>query len=277
MLARTRRPPADRGNGNDDHGGAGGRPKANAGKSQHGGGGTFQKASIDEAYLEPTRRTLMAELWLSSQRQEKRSSAAAGRPTSAAEAAAPAMEPGSLVAEAKRTCGEEGSECGGHPSALVERTARQWRDGDGSFGRGPSQSQDGCDSGEQNEWNLWTGCSPDDDGQPGDWARRRSRRATKDEEEDDARLLKAGGVLATRIQQTLSDVLQYDCSIGVATNKVSKLVVFIECLIKDKQGVDNAHPRDDGVFGLAVEPFADESQLCCGTDLSACGSFVSGA
>lgn len=63
------------------------------------------------------------------------------------------------------------------------------------------------------------------DGQSNERAERRRRgsggaRTKKDEEDEEDQLLEAGGLLATKIQQTLSDVLQYDCSIGVANNKV---------------------------------------------------------
>lgn len=68
--------------------------------------------------------------------------------------------------------------------------------------------------------------SLDSDRQSNEWAERRrkgggSARANRDEEDEEDRLLEAGGLLAARIQQTLSDVLQYDCSIGVASNKVN--------------------------------------------------------
>lgn len=185
----------------------------------------FQKASIDEAYLEPTRRTLLAELRHSSNREKTGPSAAAGSSTSITKAAvAISSEPSLAGAKRNRSGGSirSGGSRGSHgcSSALVEPTAQPWRDGDDSRGKGPTQSQDEDDSGEGNRWNLWAECSPDDDGRPNEGARRRSSRAKKDEEEEEARLLEAGGLLATRIQQTLSDVLHYDCSIGVASNKV---------------------------------------------------------
>lgn len=45
----------------------------------------------------------------------------------------------------------------------------------------------------------------------------------EEEEEQENRLLEAGGVLGRRIQQTLGEVLEYDCSVGVATNRASTL------------------------------------------------------
>lgn len=43
------------------------------------------------------------------------------------------------------------------------------------------------------------------------------------EEEEENRLLEAGGMLGRRIQQALGEVLEYDCSVGVATNKARTL------------------------------------------------------
>lgn len=64
------------------------------------------------------------------------------------------------------------------------------------------------------------------DGLSNEWVETRrsgvgGARTKKDEEDEEDRLLEAGGLLATKIQQALSEVLQYDCSIGVANNKVS--------------------------------------------------------
>lgn len=221
VLLPTGGPSSDYSNGNDSHGTLDRKalPKSNSGNPHNEKRGTFQKASVDEAYLEPSRRTLLAELRLSSLREKNGPSAAPGCFTSNTNAAAPWP----LLAGAKRVRGGENSELGGCPSVLVQSPAQQRRDNDRSCGRGSSQSQDGDESGEGNRWNLWAECSPDDDGPSKEWARRRSPRTKKDEEEEEARLLEAGGLLATRIQQTLSDVLQYDCSIGVANNKVRKL------------------------------------------------------
>lgn len=49
-----------------------------------------------------------------------------------------------------------------------------------------------------------------------------SREPGEDEEQEN-RLLEAGGMLGRRIQQTLVEVLEYDCSVGVATNKARTL------------------------------------------------------
>eukprot|EP00903_Cladosiphon_okamuranus_P014191 g13185.t1 len=201
--------------------------KSASGKSHNGihNQGTFEKASIDEAYLEPTRRTLLTELRLSSYRDKSGSSSAADCSTSYTATAAQAVAPAPLMAGTERACGGKQSESGDCPSVLVQPSARRWCDGDDSCGRGPSQSQDGSDSSEGNSWSIRAGYSPDDGGQPNGRARREYPRTKKDEEEEEARLLEAGGLLATRIQQTLSDVLQYDCSIGVASNKfLAKLV-----------------------------------------------------
>eukprot|EP00752_Nemacystus_decipiens_P009989 g8908.t1 len=209
-LVRAFCPPEDGSNDKDDHGNSGRRTFP---KSHNGKGGTFQKASIDEAYLEPTRRTLLAQLRLASQLEKK------GPPSATAAPAAP--EP--LLAGAKRAHSGEKSESGGHPSVSVQLSTQQWRNG--SCWRGPGENQDEEDSSERNRWDMWTECSPEYGGEPNEWARRRSPRTKRDEEEEEARLLEAGGLLATRIQQTLSDVLQYDCSIGVASNKfLAKLV-----------------------------------------------------
>lgn len=48
---------------------------------------------------------------------------------------------------------------------------------------------------------------------------RRGELASRSEEEVD-RLLEAGGLLGVRIQRELRQVLEYDCSVGVAQNKV---------------------------------------------------------
>lgn len=258
MSRPTGRPTADDGNGNDDQGTLDRRTrlKSSSGKQHDGNRGAFQKASIDEAYLEPSRRTLLAELRLSSSQREKNGpSAAPGCSTSSTNTAAP--EP--LLVGAKRARGGENSEVGGRPSMFVQPSVQHVRRRDDSCGRGPSRSQDGDESGEGNRWNLWAEWSPDDDGQPNEWARRRSPRTGEDEEEEEeeeARLLKAGDLLATRIQQTLSDVLQYDCSIGVASNKARRFPVHyrVACHIKDKSGRLQCPSHVMTFFGLADEP-----------------------
>lgn len=139
---------------------------------------------------------------------------------------------------------------------LVEPTSQQWRDGDDSCGREPSQSQDGGNPGEVNGWNLWTEYSPDDGGYSDRSVRRESSRTKKNEEEE-SRLLEAGVLLATRIQKTLSDVLQYDCSIGVASNKVRSLPV----IYSSRTRRDDKMPIRVWISSLSGREFVDGLQL----------------
>ena len=212
-------------------------PRASSANAQKGGPGTFQKVSVDEAYLEPTRRTLLAELLLSSQRKTTQPASAATEPAMTSASAATATRTATrdfLLPRSGRTHGDEGGASGCGPP-LVEPPAQQWRYGgtdrdaqSSSRHRGrASGSQDGDDSAEESGWEMSVGYgSLDSDRQSNEWAERRrkgggSARANRDEEDEEDRLLEAGGLLAARIQQTLSDVLQYDCSIGVASNKVN--------------------------------------------------------
>lgn len=224
------RPSVDGGNGNDARRSACTKTsqKADGGKLQSAGGGKFQKTSVDEAFLEPTRRTLMAEL-LFSQQERKRHNATAGRSPATTEVAAASAA--SSLAGVKRPRGGEGYTSGDEPR-LPDSSVLRWRySGDDGFaamvsryGGTLSGSQDGESSGEGNGWDMAVGSdSLYKNGQPAQWARRTigdCSRTKNDEGEVEDRLLEAGGLLGKRIQRTLRDVLEYDCSVGVAGNKV---------------------------------------------------------
>lgn len=218
-----------------DGGSAGKRTsqKVKGGKIQNEGGGKFQKTSVDEAYLEPTRRTLMAELLLSQQERNGHSGAAGYSSATTDVAAAPAAAAKLSLAGGKRPRGGENHASEGCP-LQVEPSAKQWRYGDdgGSvpsisrYGERPSGSQEEGSSGEGNSWDMALGCdSFNSDGQSDKYARRRKgdRSRTKKEEEEEDQFLEAGGSLGRRIQRTLREVLKYDCSVGVAGNKVRNL------------------------------------------------------
>lgn len=214
-------------NGTGSRGGAGG-PKHQNASAVKARRGIFQKASVDEAYLEPTRRTLMAELLLSSERENKTPGTAAERSNSTDRAPTAAEL---LTAGAKRPRRTESS-VGGVPSS-ANHAEEPWRHGGGD-GRDQALSGSGQDSTE-NQNRLYT---PDeiegdveagydsvgDDGHQNGFGRPRrsgsNARTESIEEEEEAQLLEAGGLLGIRIQKTLRDVLKYDCSVGVAGNKV---------------------------------------------------------
>lgn len=226
----------DGGKSDGSHGSAGKRTsqKASGDQRRYEGGGKFQKTSVDEAYLEPTRRTLMAELLLS-QQERNGHNAPAGCSSATNEGAAGPSGPSKVArAGVKRPRGGKSRAFGGGPLP-VEPSAKRWWYGDdtgptptiSSDGGTPNGSQDGRSSGEGNGWDMvaeWD--SLDNDGQSGEWARRKTgdfSRTKEEEEEEEDRLLEAGGLLGRRIQRTLREVLKYDCSVGVAGNKARKL------------------------------------------------------
>ncbi|CAM9887204.1 unnamed protein product, partial [Ectocarpus sp. 8 AP-2014] len=179
-------------------------------------GGSFQKASVDEAYLEPARRTLIAEL-VSSEKHQGRPAAIGKRlPIAASGTSAGAAE--RLLAGIKRPrAGGNSAFVAGHgddgslPPACSKRR------------RGFGENQYGDAEGDRHEWDVTVGfgSSLDDDEQSDEWGRKRRREHddVRDVGEDEDRLLEAGGLLGKRIQKTLRDVLNYDCSVGVASNK----------------------------------------------------------
>lgn len=225
----------DGGKGGDSRGSGGKRTsrKASGDQRRNEGGGKFQKASVDEAYLEPTRRTLMAELLLSQQERNGHNAPAGCSSASAEVGAAPPAASKLPLAGVKRPRGGDSGAFGGGP--LPAEPAQRWRycDDNGStrtfsrYGGRPNGSQDGGSSGEGNGWDMMAGWnSLDNDGQPGEWARRTTgnlSRTKQHEEDEEDRFLEAGGLLGRRIQRALSEVLKYDCSVGVAGNKVRKL------------------------------------------------------
>lgn len=88
-----------------------------------------------------------------------------------------------------------------------------------------SESQCGIESEEAHPWDAAVGDDSPRDRRTDAWGRQRAgggvgRQDKVQHEEEEDRLLEAGGLLGKRIQQTLSDVLDYDCSVGVAGNKV---------------------------------------------------------
>lgn len=88
-----------------------------------------------------------------------------------------------------------------------------------------SESQGGIESEEAHPWDAAVGDDSPRDRRTDACGRQRAgggvgRQDKAQQEEEEDRLLEAGGLLGKRIQQTLRDVLDYDCSVGVAGNKV---------------------------------------------------------
>ncbi|CAM9178189.1 unnamed protein product [Ectocarpus sp. 13 AM-2016] len=196
--------------------GAGAFQRSCGGRVHTCGGGSFQKASVDEAYLEPARRTLTAELLSSEQHQGRPAAIGQRRPTAATETSAGAAE--RLRAGIKRPrAGGNSAFVAGHGDyySLAPACCKQRR--------GLGESQYGHTEGDRHEWDVTVGygSSLDDDEQSDEWGRKRRREHddVRDVGEDEDRLLEAGGLLGKRIQKTLRDVLNYDCSVGVASNK----------------------------------------------------------
>jgi len=209
----------DNDNGNDTCDTSGRRvfPRASPASAPKGGSGTFQKASVDEAYLEPTRRTLLAELLLPSRREKHKPAAPAPAPAPAPATAKRIATGGVRPPGAEWTRDDECSISGGGQSA-AKHPAQQWRCGDADRcaessyryrdREGASESQDGGDSGEENGWETSVGYdSLEGDGHSNELVERRrgggGAGTKKDEEDEEDRLLEAGGLLATKIQQTL--------------------------------------------------------------------------
>ncbi|CAB1097215.1 unnamed protein product [Ectocarpus sp. CCAP 1310/34] len=217
-LIRAFCPPEDDvyGNNTPSARGAGAFQRCCGGRVHTCGEGSFQKASVDEAYLEPARRTLTAELLSSEQHQGRPAAKGQRRPTAATETSAGAAE--RLVAGIKRPrTGDNSVFVAGHGdySSLAPACSKQRREW--------GESQYGHTEGDRHEWDVTVGygSSIDDDEQSDEWGRKRRREHddVRDVGEDEDRLLEAGGLLGKRIQKTLRDVLNYDCSVGVASNK----------------------------------------------------------
>lgn len=200
--------------------GAGAFHRSCGGRVHTCGEGSFQKASVDEAYLEPARRTLTAELLSSEQHQGRPAAIGQRRPIAATETSAGAAE--RLLAGIKRPrAGGNSAFVAGHGdySSLAPAYSKQRR--------GLGESQYGHAEGDRHEWDVTVGYgySLDDDEQSDEWGKKRRREHddVRDVGEGEDRLLEAGGLLGKRIQKTLRDVLNYDCSVGVASNKVRTL------------------------------------------------------
>lgn len=188
------------------------------GKDACGGGGKFQKASIDEAYLEPTRRTLTAELHLVQKDKNPERPSTVASNTQGEERWTKRTRNGEDAHPFKRS---GGNQC--HPSC----SGGQAKCLSGSES-GASQSQGGGTGEEASAWDI---ASPSDE-QPSSSGRRRDGLAvprSKDDEQEENRLLQAGGLLGKRIQRTLREVLDYDCSVGVAGNKVCAMLPQDRC------------------------------------------------
>lgn len=178
------------------------------------GGGTFQKASIDEAYLEPARRTLTAELFLVQEKLTPKkcdSSSTAddkGMGLKRSQDEKYADGPSSSTSYKSTTVRTSG---GRVPNSILRGES------------GSSDSQDGSKT-DQRAWDMAI-VDSSGDGQP-DMRRGEGKgkgiagRERSEEEEEENRLLEAGGLLGRRIQQAVKGVLGYDCSVGVAENKV---------------------------------------------------------
>lgn len=214
-------------NGTASRGGAGGAKHQNASGAK--ARGKFQKTSVDEAYLEPSRRTLMTELLLSSDREKNKPGAGVER--SVGPERAP-MAGELLRAGVKRPRSADTCVSGNVPfSASVSEQACRDDDGGGCAptlyrqGEETVENQRGLYTPEGDDGDVEAGYdSIEHDGHQNGCARQGRRdgngRTEKVEEEEEAQLLKAGGLLGRRIQQTVRDVLKYDCSVGVAGNKV---------------------------------------------------------
>lgn len=224
-----------------------------------GGAGTFQKTSVDEAYLEPTRRTLAAEL-VPSDDQERSSRTLPCSPAPAKKGGALCSSSSSCgsgekaagrglkrpISKINGMCGPfapaEGHGSGGEPAAAT--AAGDTSDcapsrGRGHFGDDEKEASEGGGSlsaGGENALELAVAESPDN-GRPEE-ARKKRRsggggglrdtpeRHSRADDEEEERLLEAGGLLGRRIQRALSEVLKYDCSVGVAPNKVREVFFF---------------------------------------------------
>lgn len=200
-----------------------------------GGAGAFQKTSVDEAYLEPTRRALAAELLLSEQ-EGNQTLLCSSAPAKTAVLCSSAPEKEKAGRGLKRPLSRINSVCdplapaqglgidsestaGDTSGCALNRGFRQFGDEE----KEASDSGGSLGGGGENALEMAVADSPDD-GWPEDaWGKRRDgaleAHSRADEEEED-RLLQAGGLLGRRIQQTLSEILKYDCSVGVARNKV---------------------------------------------------------
>lgn len=219
------------------------------GRVHSSGGGSFQKASVDEAYLEPARRTLTAELLSSKQHEGRPAAIGKSDPTASTGTSATVAE--RLVAGVKRP------RAGGNSASVAGH-------GDGSSWdpvcsmqrRGLGESQYGDAEGDRHDWNMAVGygSSLDDDEQSDEWGRKRRREhdAVRDIGEDEDRLLEAGGLLGKRIQKTLRDVLNYDCSVGVASNKVRTLQSIRLGLLARRGALSWPHWRDCAMFCVSL-------------------------
>lgn len=195
-------------------------PCEDRGNDVRGGGtGTFQKASVDEAYLAPARGTLMAELSLAQHGYNPAGASVVSSPTDKGRG----VKRSRSANDERRTflAGGEQRLDGEHPTAAANIGSVGVRFGVSREESGASESQ-GRTEGEDHEWDIAKEGSLGEE-RPQTLARQGRcavghQRMEEDDEED--RLLEAGGLLGKRIQQTLSDVLNYDCSVGVAGNKV---------------------------------------------------------
>lgn len=185
--------------------------------------GKFQRASVDEAYLEPGKRTLEMELIRSRYEVEEDGGRALGY-------------------------------CSGKDAKGIKRSRREPLQmgsvglSSGPYsnpdkgGRGMKTTFDACRVGEG------SGLLDGDESAPG----RSSESAPTDQDSavrggsgcrdgdflngtrtESDRLLEAGGSLGARIQRTLREALEYDCSIGVAENKVSRCWRWPRYMLRD--------------------------------------------
>lgn len=218
---------------------------------------------MDEAYLEPTRRTLSAELVPSDDKERNSrtlpcSSAPAKKGGALCSPSSPSSSSSCGSGEkaagrgVKRPISKISGVCGpfapaeGHGSGGESAVAAGAGAGDtsgcapsrgrGNFGDDEKEGSEGGGSlsaGGENPLELAVAESPDD-GRPEEALKKKrggggggglERHARSDDEEED-RLLEAGGLLGRRIQRALSEVLKYDCSVGVAPNKVREVDCF---------------------------------------------------
>lgn len=154
---------------------------------------------MDEAYLEPDRRTLEAELTLSQREQSSAADLAHG------------ISPDEREVAKRPRIGITGYV----PSPRTTDGARRGVAGESS-----------CESQEWVEEDEEAGCfTMRVAGGGGVEERRWKHKDTNRTEEEVDRLLETGGLLGVRIQRELRQVLEYDCSVGVAQNKVRERTI----------------------------------------------------